>query len=153
MAASFLPKSKTKPIIIALIVVYFVWGSDYLAVHVALDSFPPLLMSGMRNLLAGMGLFVLALLRRPVFPVIAEMMNAGVVGTMLVGLSSGMITYGMRTVDTGPAAVLVATVLLFAAVIATAAGVSGGVKPLLDGGARLSETVNHEGATGRFMVL
>jgi hypothetical protein len=31
--------------------------------------------------------------------------------------------------------------------------VSGGVKPLLDGGARLSETVSHEGATGPFMAL
>ena len=44
------------------------------------------------------------------------------VGTMLVGLSSGMLAYGMRTVGTGTAAVMVATVPLFATVIAAVAG-------------------------------
>ena len=46
----------------------------------------------------------------------------GLVGTMLVGLSSGMLAYGMRTVGTGTAAVMVATVPLFATVIAAVAG-------------------------------
>jgi drug/metabolite transporter (DMT)-like permease len=41
---------------------------------------------------------------------------------MLVGLSSGMLAYGMRTVGTGTAAVMVATVPLFATVIAAVAG-------------------------------
>lgn len=41
---------------------------------------------------------------------------------MLVGLSSGMLAFGMRTVGTGTAAVMVATVPLFATVIAAVAG-------------------------------
>ncbi|MDE1183860.1 EamA family transporter [Paraburkholderia sp.] len=117
-----LPQSQNGRIALALAVVYLVWGSTYLGVHVALGSFPPLLLSGLRNLLAGVGLFVFAARRNPVWPSVAEVRNAGLVGTMLVGLSSGMLAYGMRTVGTGTAAVMVATVPLFATVIAALAG-------------------------------
>jgi drug/metabolite transporter (DMT)-like permease len=111
-----LPQSHGGQIALALAVVYLVWGSTYLAVHVALGSFPPLLLSGLRNLFAGIGLFVFAVRRKPVWPSAAEIRNAGLVGTMLVGLSSGMLAY------TGTAAVMVATVPLFATVIAAVAG-------------------------------
>jgi drug/metabolite transporter (DMT)-like permease len=117
-----LPQSRGGRVALALAVVYFVWGSTYLGVHVALGSFPPLLLSGLRNLLAGIGLFVFAMRRRPVMPTLMEVRNAGIVGTTLVGLSSGMLAYGMRTVGTGTAAVMVATVPLFATVIAAATG-------------------------------
>ncbi|MFP4889270.1 EamA family transporter [Paraburkholderia sp. EG304] len=118
----WLPQTRKGKVALALAVVYLVWGSTYLAVHVALGSFPPLLMSGLRNLFAGIGLFVFAARRKPVWPSFAEIRNAGLVGTMLVGLSSGMLAYGMRTVGTGTAAVMVATVPLFATVIAAVAG-------------------------------
>ncbi|WP_429283367.1 EamA family transporter [Paraburkholderia sp. GAS41] len=117
-----LPQSRSGRIALSLGVVYLVWGSTYLAIHVALGSFPPLLLSGLRNLCAGVGLFVFAARREPVWPSAAEIRNAGLVGTMLVGLSSGMLAYGMRTVGTGTAAVMVATVPLFATVIAVVAG-------------------------------
>ena len=117
-----LPQSRNGQIALALAVVYLVWGSTYLAVHVALESFPPLLLSGLRNLFAGIGLFVLAVRRKPAMPTLVEVRNAGIVGTMLVGLSSGLLALGMRSVGTGTAAVMVATVPLFATVIAAVAG-------------------------------
>jgi drug/metabolite transporter (DMT)-like permease len=117
-----LPQSRGGRVALSLGVVYFVWGSTYLGVHVALGSFPPLLLSGLRNLLAGIGLFVFTMRRRPAMPTLMEIRNAGIVGTTLVGLSSGMLAYGMRTVGTGTAAVMIATVPLFATVIAAATG-------------------------------
>lgn len=117
-----LPQTTGGRIALALMVVYLVWGSTYLCVHVALGSFPPLLMSGLRNFFAGIGLLIFAVRRKPQRPTVQEIRNAGLVGTMLVGLSSGMLAYGMRTVGTGTAAVMVATVPLFATVIAAIAG-------------------------------
>ncbi len=117
-----LPQSRGGRVALALVFIYVVWGSTYLALHVALDAFPPLLLSGLRNLLGGVGLFIFGLRRRPARPSLLEVRNAAIVGTMLVALSSGMIAFGMRSVGSGSAAVMVATVPLFATVIAAVAG-------------------------------
>ncbi|RKP52788.1 EamA family transporter [Trinickia fusca] len=117
-----LPRSRSGRIALALAIVYLAWGSAYLAVHVALGAFPPLLLSGLRNLVAGIGLFLYAAHGRRVWPTPVQVFNAGIVGTMLVGLSSGLLTFGMRSVGTGAAAVMVATVPLFATVISAVAG-------------------------------
>lgn len=118
-------RPRSARIVLALAVVYFAWGSAYLALHVALESFPPLLLSGLRNLLAGIGLFVFAARsahRLSAWPTPAEVRNAGIVGAMLVGLSSGLLVSGMRSVSTGAAAIIIATVPLFATMISAVAG-------------------------------
>lgn len=117
-----LPRTRGGRIALALTVVYLAWGSSYLAVHVALESFPPLLLSGLRNVIAGIGLFFLATRRQFIWPTPTEIRNAGIVGTMLVGFSSGLLAFGMRSVGTGTAAVMVATVPLFATIISAIAG-------------------------------
>lgn len=117
-----LPRTHGGRIALALTIVYFAWGSSYLAVHVALESFPPLLLSGLRNIIAGMGLFVFATRRAFVWPSLTEIRNAGIIGTMLICFSSGLLAFGMRSVGTGTAAVMVATVPLFATIISAIAG-------------------------------
>ncbi|AOI65228.1 multidrug DMT transporter permease [Burkholderia territorii] len=117
-----LPQSRGGRVALALVFIYFVWGSTYSGLHFALQSFPPLLLSGLRNLLGGIGLFIFALRRKPEWPTLLEIRNSAIVGTMLVALSSGTIALGMRTVSSGSAAVMVATVPLFATVIAAVAG-------------------------------
>ena len=117
-----LPATRSGRVALALGIVYFVWGSTYMAVHLSLEAFPPLMLSGLRNLFAGIGLFTFAARRKPVWPTGVEVRNAAIVGTLLVGLSSGMLAFGMRTVETGTAAVMVATVPLFATIIAAIAG-------------------------------
>src|SRR6202012_225148 len=81
-----LPKSRTGRIALALAVVYIVWGSTYIAVHLALAPFPPRMLSALRILFAGIGLFIFAARRNPVWPTAAEIRNAALVGTLLVGL-------------------------------------------------------------------
>jgi drug/metabolite transporter (DMT)-like permease len=117
-----LPSTRGGRVALSLAVVYLAWGSAYLAVHVALESFPPLLLSGLRNLIAGLGLFFFAVRRTTAWPTLIEARNAGIVGTMLVGFSSGLLAFGMRSVGTGTAAVMVATVPLFATIISAVAG-------------------------------
>jgi drug/metabolite transporter (DMT)-like permease len=52
---------------IALVIVYIVWGSTYLAIRVGVETMPPLLMAAARNLVAGIIMFPIALfsLRAP----------------------------------------------------------------------------------------
>ncbi|ATB68568.1 DME family permease protein [Sulfurospirillum diekertiae] len=40
-------------IVIALLSVYIIWGSTYLGIKIAIETFPPLLMAGIRFILAG----------------------------------------------------------------------------------------------------
>ncbi|SAK66425.1 multidrug DMT transporter permease [Caballeronia fortuita] len=116
------PRSFKGRVALALTVVYLVWGSTYLGIHLALDSFPPLMLGGLRNLIAGIGLFAIAVHRKSAWPSAREVRNAAIVGTLLEGLSSGMMAYGMRTVGTGTAAVMVATVPLFATIFTALSG-------------------------------
>ena len=47
----------TLQLVLAWAAVYFIWGSTYLGIRLAIDSIPPLLMAGSRHLLAGLVLF------------------------------------------------------------------------------------------------
>src|SRR5258706_279575 len=71
-----LPDLENKPSSVyiwgALVVVYLVWGSTYLAIRVAIRTTPPLMMSGVRFLVAGGALYAFAVRRgdrsdRPTF--------------------------------------------------------------------------------------
>ena len=62
------PRSFKGQVALALAVVYLVWGSTYLGMHLSLESFPPLMLGGLRNLFAGIGLFVIAVHRKAVWP-------------------------------------------------------------------------------------
>src|ERR1700691_6423545 len=42
---------------VCLLIVYVVWGSTYLAIRVAVETMPPLLMAATRNLVAGLIMF------------------------------------------------------------------------------------------------
>jgi drug/metabolite transporter (DMT)-like permease len=116
------PRSHKGRVAFALAIVYLVWGSTYLGIHISLESFPPLMLGGLRNLLAGIGLLAIAVHRKAEWPNAREVRNAAIVGTLLEGLSSGMMAYGMRTVTTGTAAVMVATVPLFATIFSAFTG-------------------------------
>src|SRR5260370_29495013 len=70
-----LPPTRSGRVALALCALYLVWGSTYMAVHLSLESFPPLMLSGLRNLFAGIGLFIFAVLRDPGWPTFARVRN------------------------------------------------------------------------------
>ena len=49
-----LPKFKDWKQVAALGAIYFLWGSTYFAIRVAVESIPPLLAAGARFLVAGL---------------------------------------------------------------------------------------------------
>ncbi len=56
------PPSRTL-IALSFFAVYVIWGSTYLAIQYALESLPPFLIAGVRNLIAGSILYAWARLR------------------------------------------------------------------------------------------
>ncbi len=103
----------------ALVVVYVVWGSTYLAIRVGVETIPPLLLAGVRYLLAGAVLYPVAVrlggaaVRESDRPGRRQWGGAAVVGTLLLSLGNGGVTYAEQTVPSGLAALLVATVPLW----------------------------------------
>lgn len=99
---------------VALVCVYVFWGSTYLGIRVAVESFPPFTMAGVRYLLAGAILYPIARLRRGGPPPTRQQWlgAASVAGLLLVG-GNGLLSYAEQTVPSGVAALLVATVPLW----------------------------------------
>jgi drug/metabolite transporter (DMT)-like permease len=100
----------------ALLVVWVVWGSTYIAIRVGDETIPPFLMSGVRYLIAGSLLFPFALLsgraalRATDRPGVRQWLSAALVGTMLLAGGNGAVAWAERILPAGLAALLVATV-------------------------------------------
>ncbi len=102
-------------VLIALLIVYVVWGSTYFAIRVGLESFPPLLMIALRFLVAGLLLFGVMKWRGAANPTAAQWRDGGIVGILLLGGGTGFVAIAEQSVASGLTAVFIAiTPLLFA---------------------------------------
>ena len=117
--------ASTLTIWIALITVYLVWGSTYLAIRVVVDTAPPLLAMGARFLAAGLLLATFLLLRRgPRALVVSrrQLGGAALVGLLLLLCGNGGVAVAEQTVPSGVAALLVAATPLWLVVLRRAVG-------------------------------
>ncbi|MHB1500398.1 MAG: EamA family transporter [Candidatus Dormibacteria bacterium] len=106
---------------IALVVVYLVWGSTFTGIQVAIRAIPPLLMAGTRYLLAGLLLYAIAGRgRRWRLPAWRELRSAGIVGLLLLLGGNGLLSWAELRVPSGLAALIIATVPLWMAVLGVA---------------------------------
>lgn len=92
----------------ALLAVYGIWGSTYLGIRLALESYPPLLMAGLRFLSAGVVLMLAMVLRGTPMPSLRQWRNACFTGLLLLGLGNGLVCVAEQRVNSGIAAVAVA---------------------------------------------
>lgn len=97
-------------VLLAFAAVYIVWGSTYLAIRVAIETIPPLLMAGARFLVAGALLYGFSRLRGAARPSRPQWRATAIVGALLLLGGNGGVVLGERTVPSGVAALLVATV-------------------------------------------
>jgi drug/metabolite transporter (DMT)-like permease len=100
---------------LALAAVYIIWGSTYLAMDIAVDSIPPYMMSATRNLIAGVLMFSFLYWRGGVAPTRVQWRNGFIVGALLLGGGQGGVAFAEQWVSSGLAALMVATVPLWAA--------------------------------------
>jgi drug/metabolite transporter (DMT)-like permease len=101
-------------IIVALLTVYIVWGTTYLGIRYALESFPPFLMMGIRFVVAGGSMFLVLVLRGTSLPTLKQWCSAAIVGALLLGGGMGCVALAEESVSSGLAATLVATAPILA---------------------------------------
>jgi len=105
---------------VALATVYLVWGSTYLAIAVADRSLPPLLMLAVRFLVAGGLLYAWSAWRGDLArerPGRRQWGAAAGVGALLLVIDTGGVALAVQRVPTGQAALLLASVPLFTALL------------------------------------
>ena len=108
---------------LALGVVYLVWGSTYLAIAIAVETLPPFLYSGVRFTIAGLILAAWLALRRVDLRISRrELGGAAAVGALMLAGGNGLVSVAERTVPSGVAALIVASIPLWIVVYRMIAG-------------------------------
>ncbi len=97
---------------IALAVVWVVWGSTYLGIRVVVREMPPLFAASFRFLCAGtlMGAVALVVDRRSGWPRPRQWLDYSLIGILLLSVGNGLVMWAEKTVPSGTAALIVATV-------------------------------------------
>lgn len=102
-------------VILSLLLLYSIWGSTYLVMHIAISSIPPFLMAGIRFFSAGTILYVILRLRGTPAPTKMQWLGAAVAGTLLLAAGNGFIVFSEQWVASGLTAVGVAAVPIWTA--------------------------------------
>jgi drug/metabolite transporter (DMT)-like permease len=103
----------------ALIAVYLIWGSTYLAIRYAVETTPPFLMAAVRFIASGGFLYALRRCRGDPRPEAVEWRSAAIIGIFLLVGGNGGVAWAEQFVTSSLAALLVATVPLWMVLIDT----------------------------------
>jgi drug/metabolite transporter (DMT)-like permease len=101
--------------LLAFAIIYFVWGSTFLAIRVGVAEVPPFLLAAMRFLAAGLALYGGMLARGERSPSWREWRSATILATLIFVGDYGLLFWAERRVPSGVAAVMMATIPLFMA--------------------------------------
>ncbi len=102
----------------AFATVCVVWGTTYLAIRIAVETIPPLLLTGIRYTAAGLIMLGLARMRRESFPRdLRTLANLVLIGTLMAGVGNLAVVIAEQWVPSGMAALLVATAPFWATLI------------------------------------
>lgn len=100
-------------IIAALLAVYVIWGSTYLAIRFAVETLPPFLMAAVRFLVAGAILYGWRRAKGFPRPTRQQWRAATVVGGLMLLGGNGGVVWAEQWIESGTAALIVATVPLW----------------------------------------
>lgn len=105
-------------IYLAFAAVYIIWGSTYLGMKFAIETIPPILMAGVRFVIAGGLLLIYCLLvQRLPLPDWKQIKTPAVTGFLLIMMGNGGMAWAQQTVPSSVAALLVATIPLWFALL------------------------------------
>ena len=106
---------RTWKVLLAFAIIYFVWGSTFLAIRVGVREVPPFLLAGLRFLIAGVALYLWGRARGTPAPTPREWRAASLLSILMFVLDYGLLFWAERRVPSGIAAVMLATIPVFMA--------------------------------------
>jgi drug/metabolite transporter (DMT)-like permease len=101
--------------LLAFSIIYFVWGSTFLAIRVGVREVPPFLLASMRFFVAGVVLFAWMRLKGTPSPTRREWGAASILAVCIFVLDYGCLFWAEQRVPSGIAAVMLATIPAFMA--------------------------------------
>jgi len=106
------PRWKT---LLAFAIIYFVWGSTFLAIRVGVREVPPLLLAALRFLISGLVLYGWTRMRSERAPTRRQWMSAFLLALLIFVFDYGLLFWAEQRVPSGLAAVIMATIPVFMA--------------------------------------
>jgi drug/metabolite transporter (DMT)-like permease len=103
----------TWKLLLAFAIIYFVWGSTFLAIRVGVREVPPFLLAAMRFLLAGFILLVWMRARGTALPTRKQWASATLLAVLIFVIDYGLLFWAEQRVPSGIAAVMMATIPVF----------------------------------------
>jgi len=91
---------------LALVAVCFFWGTTYLGIRMALETFPPLVLVSTRFILSGSILVAAALARGARLPRGRELVIAALSGILILGIGNGCLTFAELLIPSGLAGLI-----------------------------------------------
>src|SRR5882762_3762042 len=101
--------------LLAFAIIYFVWGSTFLAIRVGVHEVPPLLFAAMRFLFAGIVLYGWMIARGERSPTPRQWTSVSLLAVLIFVLDYGSLFWAEQRVPSGIAAVMLATIPAFMA--------------------------------------
>src|SRR5277367_17508 len=101
--------------LLAFAIIYFVWGSTFLAIRVGVREVPPLVLAAMRFSVAGLVLFGWVLASGERAPTAREWRSASLLGLVIFVFDYGLLFWSEQRVPSGIAAVMLAMIPVFMA--------------------------------------
>ena len=109
------PRPATWKILLAFAIIYFVWGSTFLAIRVGVREVPPLILAAIRFSIAGLALYAWISARGEKQPTAREWRSASLLGLVIFVFDYGLLFWSEQRVPSGVAAVMLATIPVFMA--------------------------------------
>jgi drug/metabolite transporter (DMT)-like permease len=101
--------------LLAFAIVYFVWGSTFLAIRVGVHEVPPFLLASMRFLAAGLVLYGWMIAKGERSPSVRQWLSASLLAFLIFVCDYGLLFWAEQRVPSGVAAVMMATIPVFMA--------------------------------------
>src|SRR6478672_6339162 len=104
-------------ILLAFAVIYFVWGSTFLAIRIGVQEVPPFLLAALRFFTAGLVMYAWLRLKGTPAPSLRQWVSASGLGALIFLLDYGCLFWAEQRVPSGVTAVVLATIPVFIALL------------------------------------